>query len=250
MNTEKTNREELTATAGGTRRAVKIVVSVLLLLHLVAIFSAPASSNGSPLFQSFVWFFRPYLEAAYLNHGYQFFAPEPGPSHLIEYELEFDDGRPAETGVFPDLSRYKPRLHYHRYFMMTEFANMLFMRERLFENVDVDSDEEVIAAGQMVEPPVVDFTRPAKAAASENSGDGTKETASAEAVPVPRSLAEIYARSYAAHLLKENDDATGVTIRLVRHFLPTADDVRKGMKLDDPKLYARLYVLRLSRDEL
>ena len=36
--------------------------------------------------------FRPYLEAAYLDHGYAFFAPDPGPSHLVRYELEFDDG--------------------------------------------------------------------------------------------------------------------------------------------------------------
>lgn len=66
---------------------------------------------------------RPYLEGAYLNHGYHFFAPEPGPSHLVRYELEFADGT-KRTGTFPDLAEHWPRLLYHRHFMMSEFINV------------------------------------------------------------------------------------------------------------------------------
>lgn len=72
--------------------------------------------------------FRPYLEVLYLNHGYHFFAPEPGPSHLVRYELRFEDGR-VEQGLFPDRHRHRPRLLYHRHFMLSEFLNNLAIDE-------------------------------------------------------------------------------------------------------------------------
>lgn len=66
--------------------------------------------------------YRPYLDAVYINHGYHFFAPEPGPSHLIRYEVESRDGRRV-AGFFPDRKKHWPRLLYHRHFMLTEHLN-------------------------------------------------------------------------------------------------------------------------------
>ena len=106
-------------------RRVRGVVSVLLVLHLVAIASAPLAMEPASLpAQKVFGIFRPYLDAAFLNHGYHFFAPEPGPSHLIRYELAFSDGR-VEGGTFPDPTEQQPRLNYHRHFMLSEFANQL-----------------------------------------------------------------------------------------------------------------------------
>lgn len=110
-------------------RRVRGVVSVLLILHLVAIAAAPLAMEPASLPAQRVFaFFRPYLDAAFLNHGYHFFAPEPGPSHLIRYELTFADGR-VEEGVFPDPAEQKPRLNYHRHFMLSEFANRLVVND-------------------------------------------------------------------------------------------------------------------------
>jgi hypothetical protein len=100
---------------GPARRAV---VSGLLLAHLLAIQVGPRSP--SILSDVMRQFYRPYLDAAYLDHGYKFFAPEPGPSHLIRYELEFADGSRLE-GRLPDRARHWPRLLYHRHFMLSEF---------------------------------------------------------------------------------------------------------------------------------
>ncbi len=61
----------------------------------------------------------PYLRAGYLNHGYRFFAPEPGPSHLVRYELDLKSGVTVE-GKFPDPDEQWPRLLYHRMFMISE----------------------------------------------------------------------------------------------------------------------------------
>ncbi|NQV26466.1 MAG: hypothetical protein HQ518_19085 [Rhodopirellula sp.] len=106
-------------------RRVRGVVSVLLILHLVAIASAPLAMEPASLpAQKVFAVFRPYLDAAFLNHGYHFFAPEPGPSHLIRYELTFSDGR-VENGILPDPAKQRPRLNYHRHFMLSEFANTL-----------------------------------------------------------------------------------------------------------------------------
>ena len=105
------------------------VLSLLLVLHLVAIASAPLAMEPASLpAQKVFGLFRPYLDAAFLNHGYHFFAPEPGPSHLIRYELTFADGR-IESGIFPDPNQQRPRLNYHRHFMLSEFANQLAVND-------------------------------------------------------------------------------------------------------------------------
>lgn len=103
----------------------RVVGSVLIGFHLAAIVVAPWSAPpSSPLAQRAAEPFQPYLRAAYLNHGYHFFAPEPGPSHLVRYELKMPDGS-VKSGRFPDLNEHQPRLLYHRHFMLTEFLNQL-----------------------------------------------------------------------------------------------------------------------------
>ena len=64
---------------------------------------------------------EPYLDACYLNHGYNFFAPDPGVSLLIRYTIEREDGSPYE-GTFPDVRKQWPRLRYHRHFMLSSHS--------------------------------------------------------------------------------------------------------------------------------
>lgn len=100
--------------------AARIAVSVLLLVHVVALVVGPMAVPPSSIVVTRTWdVYQPYLEAAYLNHGYHFFAPEPGPSHMVRYELELADGATLE-GIFPNLQEHWPRLLYHRHFMLSE----------------------------------------------------------------------------------------------------------------------------------
>jgi hypothetical protein len=97
-------------------------ISALIGLHLAAIVVGPWSiPPASDLVQSLYVLAGPYLEAMYLNHGYRFFAPDPGPSHLIRYEL-FDARGRTIRGFFPDRREHQPRLRYHRHFMLSEFV--------------------------------------------------------------------------------------------------------------------------------
>lgn len=117
-------------------------LSLLFLLHLAAIFVAPlgfsieAAYSIAPQKAPQVdegerpprfWLHEtlgPYLDALYLNHGYGFFGPDPGASHLIRYRIRLADGS-VVTGTFPDVEEHWPRLRYHRHFMLAEQAALL-----------------------------------------------------------------------------------------------------------------------------
>ena len=111
---------------------LKCVLSVLLAGHVLAVFVPPfvfASSveaSSSPFADAVSALFSPYTAAMYLDHGYFFFAPNPGPTHLVDYVVEFEDGREPVKGRFPDLATERPRLLYHRHFMMSEALNNIF----------------------------------------------------------------------------------------------------------------------------
>ncbi|MEL6109222.1 MAG: hypothetical protein AAFU85_24710 [Planctomycetota bacterium] len=95
--------------------------SIAIALHLIAIVLAPASVPPSSSAARQGWtLFRPYLEVGYLNHGYHYFAPDPGASSLLEYTAIKEDGERV-WGRIPDRKTIWPRLLYHRHFMLTEY---------------------------------------------------------------------------------------------------------------------------------
>lgn len=110
----------------------KGVLSLLVMLQVLAVTAEPfrfftRSPRGtSPAADPVRNLLGPYVEFAYLNHGYFFFAPEPGPSHLIDCKLTDDDGQES-TLRFPDRTLQWPRLLYHRHFMLTENLHQLWV---------------------------------------------------------------------------------------------------------------------------
>ncbi|MBS0211004.1 MAG: hypothetical protein JSS27_18830 [Planctomycetes bacterium] len=182
---------------------VRTIVSMLVVLHVAVVvigpLSLPPSWIGSRL-RSFVY---PYMEAMFLGHAYKFFAPEPGPSHLVHYELELADGS-TRKGVFPNLSEEWPRLLYHRHFMLTER----------------------VAAGPPDLPP----------AGASGQGQALPQPAPRpDEQPPLTQWEQDFARSYANHL-KTKYQARRVTLTLERHLFPSMADVQQGLKLDDAKL--------------
>ncbi len=107
------------ALRGSRGRLLRWAINGWLVFHISAIIIAPASVAPSSDLVQAVWrVFHPYLDLLFLNHGYHFFAPEPGESTLLAYEAERADGTVVK-GRIPNRD-IQPRLLYHRHFMLTE----------------------------------------------------------------------------------------------------------------------------------
>jgi hypothetical protein len=183
----------------------RLVISVLVTLHVIAVFIAPftfASSSGpgmaSPAADTVMSAFRPYIDAVFLNHGYFFFAPNPGPSHLIRYRVEFSDERPAIEGVFPNLAEQQPRLLYHRHFMLSEQLHSMYA-----------PPEPPPAPADSID--VADWRR-------------------------RRAVFERQWRSFEQHLLAKHG-GDRIAMERIEHRPADVVEVVNGMRLDDPKTY-------------
>lgn len=108
------------------RPAVRRLLSLVIAFHLLAVFLPPLAFQArgplgsSPSVQTLSQPVRGYGEFLYLNRGYAFFAPDAGPSHLIQAAIADGEGNRVEQ-MIPDLRRHRPRLLYHRHFMLAEF---------------------------------------------------------------------------------------------------------------------------------
>lgn len=79
----------------------------------------------------------PVHRTLFLGHGYRFFGPDPGPSHMVVYRFVNQEGELIEKR-FPDRNQIWPRLMYHRWFMLSETVfqehNFTVDRESFLEN--------------------------------------------------------------------------------------------------------------------
>lgn len=98
------------------------LASLLLVYHLMAVLIEPISLPPSILGDGLRPYFQSYIAATFLGHAYKFFAPDPGPSHIVRYEVTLADGS-TRHGTLPDRQQHWPRLLYHRHFMLTEFID-------------------------------------------------------------------------------------------------------------------------------
>ena len=183
-------------------------ISGLVLLHLLAVTAEPfrfftRSARGtSPAADPARWALAAYIEMAYLNHGYFFFAPEPGPSHLMECRLEMPDSSQVSLR-FPDKRKQWPRLLYHRHFMLAEFLNQLHV------------------------PPV-------------DAVVVREDPSLAEAWQAERVMFERVRDSMSQHVANKFG-ASSAQIERLEHRLPSDDEVfRQRLALDSPTLYVTL----------
>ena len=99
--------------------------------HLMAVALPPLSlqTRGplgqSPAVATLISPFEGYSQFLYIDRGYAFFAPDPGPSHLIQAAVTPASGQREEV-MYPDLQRQWPRLLYHRHLMLAEFLETIY----------------------------------------------------------------------------------------------------------------------------
>ena len=112
----------------------RLILSIAVTVHMVAVFAEPFrffTRSSQRSFSPDAGYIRSWLSAyidfAYLHHGYFFFAPNPGPSHLISAQIGkvTPPNQPKEI-LIPDKTVQWPRLYYHRHFMLSEFLHNSF----------------------------------------------------------------------------------------------------------------------------
>ncbi|MCP4193270.1 MAG: hypothetical protein GY768_21880 [Planctomycetaceae bacterium] len=187
----------------------RAIVSILIAVHLLAVFAAPWSSPppAPMLAQEVSQLLLPYQVGAYLNHGYRFFAPDPGPSHIVRYEITMPDGS-QKVGRIPDPDQHWPRLLYHRHFMMTE---SLFSNHSRINN----------------DPPLDLMNELEREQWSFNNLRA-------------QNLTRLMSQGIANQLLNQYDGER-VQLYLQRHEIPFPAAIQRGeLELDDPSLYVDL----------
>ncbi|MDX1947640.1 MAG: hypothetical protein SFU86_19740 [Pirellulaceae bacterium] len=207
---------------------LKALLSALLAFHVTAVFWAPLmfASSGpqgtSPFAEAGMAVLRPYIGAMFLDHGYAFFAPDPGPSHLVRYQIEFADGRQPIVGRFPDLKTEQPRLLYHRHFMMAEALNNLYTPPQMPPEPS---------------PPPLTAT---KAEQARYRAQRAAYRDDQQRFAYARRRYETMQTALAEHL-KHRYGGSKVTLTRVEHRLGEPGEVRDGVRrLDDPDSYTDL----------
>ncbi|QDV86870.1 hypothetical protein TBK1r_58950 [Stieleria magnilauensis] len=200
-------------------RRWKLIASGLILFHLLAVVLPPLAfqtfslDGPSPLVGTLIRPFAGYGQFLHMDRGYAFFAPDPGPSHLIQAASTNADGTLTER-MYPDRNDQWPRLLYHRHFMLAEFLN--------------DSYWPPGPPNEMFES-----DRPA-----------------AELWQQRRGRYEWIRQSMVDHL-KSVNEGREVAIRRLEHGLPGLQEyTEEPIALDDPRLYNVLLDQPIFSDEI
>lgn len=236
---------------------LRAIVSAAVVWHLIGVMVAPLSvpprfeGRDSVLGSQLKTVYTPYITALYLNHAYKFFAPNPGDSHLVRYDLYFADGTKRvgrDEQLFPDRLRHWPRLLYHRHFMLTEFINdfappWAWNGDRPPQPTSPATQPTgatllppLAADGPLTPPPVT---------------PGGEVVPSLEAAPTPEfgpPFVKTYVRAIAEYLARR-ENAVRVDVFYRKHLLPSIEDFnRVGKKLDSPESYRERLVLSYTVD--
>ena len=121
-------------------RWLRLSLSLLVTVHLIAVVAPPLAFQArgplglSPSVNTLISLVQDYSQFLYMDRGYAFFAPDPGPSHLIQVAIASESGTQEsgtiESGtieqMYPDRQAQWPRLLYHRHFMITEFLEEIY----------------------------------------------------------------------------------------------------------------------------
>lgn len=199
----------------------RFVVSFLIVGHVLAVAIAPLSfqtrsgRGSSPSVELLGSPVAGYGEFLYLNRGYAFFAPDPGPSHLFQAAIipadrdtnptSAAEKPPLAEPVFPDRNVHWPRLLYHRHFMLAEFLTEVYQPPgppQGLQEIDADTAENWRRS---------------------------------------RSRYERVRQSFTQRLEAVHPDAT-VAIRRLEHLIPDFMDFGEAdLELNDPSLYEVMF---------
>lgn len=205
---------------------VRGVATAAIVLHLLAVFTSPWSGPppSSQVSQAVAGLFRPYQRALFLNHGYRFFAPNPGPGQLVRYTITLPDGEQVH-GQIPDRNEQWPRLYYHRHLILagyTHSAGRVLPREAFETNVVANlrqTAEALRQQGHMAEAALVE--QELRAAREAHRRDTQRAQALVEGI---------------ARELLTRHGGERIQLETTERRIPFVGAVRTGRRVDDDDL--------------
>ena len=220
------------------RRLASIVIVAFLAIVILGPLSNPISSRH--LTARLAAWVSPVHRALFLGHGYRFFAPNPGPPHLVQYKITHADGTQLES-VFPDRETIKPRLLYHRWFMLSETVYSEHAQtpsRREFERLNLSRLQQVKAlnkGGRLVMARALEATRKREE----------------EAYQQTLKRIDVLVKNVAQFLL-QREGGEEIELTVVTRTLPFPAEVRQGADLDDKRFLqyeANSVIGRFSKDD-
>ena len=208
------------------RNLASVVLLIYLFLMVLAPLSNPVASADltGPMAEAA----GPALRALNLNHGYRFFGPEPGPSHLIAYTITDSAGKTKEYQI-PDAQKTWPRLAYHRWFMLSE---------SLFHEFDMTPTEQAFQEGQMQLAILTDeLKREGKFSVAERVH--RQRVREAENYERANKRIKKRVRGLAVYLLKQHHGVQ-IDLKIQERGLPSPLDLVREIGLDDPRYLTTL----------
>lgn len=203
------------------RRFTSVLIVAFLAIVILGPLSNPIASRH--LTAPMAAYVSPVHRALFLGHGYRFFAPNPGPSHLVEYKITRADGTQKE-GTFPDRETIKPRLLYHRWFMLSETVYSEHAQTpspREFERLNLSRLQQVKAlnkGGRLVLARSLEATRQREE----------------EAYQRTLKRIDVLVRNIGQFLL-DREGGEEIELTVVTRTLPFPAEVRQGADLDDER---------------
>src|SRR5262245_11840191 len=108
-------------------RATRRVVSLLILVHFLAILTAVTSASSGPFAAPALAVlanrpFQPYLQLTFLANAYRFYAPDPGAPSVLWFRIQYDD-RSVRWLELPRRADFVWRIPYERYKSLTNLLS-------------------------------------------------------------------------------------------------------------------------------
>lgn len=220
---------------------IRIAVLVLLMLYLSIVVLAPLTNpTGAPqLTTPIAQKVSPVHQALYLNHGYRFFAPNPGPSHIVVYEIEMAGGEQIK-GHFPDRDNTSPRLLYHRWFMLSESV----FRQYANLSLDVRGEEQLRKVDERIAVLVNQGDVELSKKLTEERDQGIADWERFDGLMLN------LARNLVAKLGEAAESPKSIRMWLHRRIQPTVDQSKSGIELTDERFITQAEVAYFTADQL
>lgn len=203
----------------------RIVLSIGLVLYLAIVILGPLSNpiSSANLTDPLSRQVAPVHQAMFLGHGYRFFGPDPGPSHILEYKIKHADNSVIE-GHFPDREVHWPRLRYHRWFMLSETIyeeSVGLIEENQHEEILADMNAEIENLRMQNELPAMN-----KLVKQRNQSEASHQFLKRRLRTMLQQLAD--------YLLRENNGQS-VEIFLRERLIARPVDVQSRVRLTDTR---------------